>query len=720
MMKIGIKLQNCYGIKKLEHKFDFSSGKVFAVYAPNGVMKTSFAKTFEDHSLNRTTKDLIFPSRTSSREISNDDGSPLAPEKVFVIQPYIETFSSEKMSTLLVNKELKGKYDDIHRKIDVEKTNLVNELKKMSGLKLTTEDELSNSFIFTQGGDSVLIALESAKGRVFDPSEPTLSDISYKEIYNDKVINFLKTKDFQVKIADYVAKYDELISASKYFRKGVFNHNNAGAVAKNLMDNGFFEAEHTVSLHGVESDKKITTQKELEKVIEEEKNEILKNPALVKSFEDIDKALNKNEELRKFRDYLANNEKIIVELNNLGSFSQKLWISYLKVHKELYSKFLEAYTEGKEELSKIAEQAKSERTNWIDVIDIFNKRFSVPFKLSIKNQEDVILRREVPIIAFTFKDCDGETSVEKNNLLLALSSGEKRALYILNVIFEVEARKKDSQETLYIVDDIADSFDYKNKYAIIEYLKEISDQPNFYQIILTHNFDFFRTIQSRLSIPRRDYCLMVEKSNDQVKLIRAEYLNAFHTLMDELTNDKKLIASIPFARNIVEYTKGEGNPDYIKLTAILHQKTITNAITKKDIENIYKGVFTAQGSLVLTDPSKVIVDLIFSLADGCLTDTEGINLENKILLAIAIRLKAEQYMFSKLSDKSEPTSKQTRVLFDRFKSEFGNTNPEAVKILDKVNLMTPENIHFNSFMYEPILDMSDDSLKKLYIDVRSL
>lgn len=29
-------------------------------------------------------------------------------------------------------------------------------------------------------------------------------------------------------------------------------------------------------------------------------------------------------------------------------------------------------------------------------------------------------------------------------------------------------------------------------------------------------------------------------------------------------------------------------------------------------------------------------------------------------------------------------------------------------------MMTPENIHLNSFMYEPILDMSYDHLKKLY------
>ena len=34
--------------------------------------------------------------------------------------------------------------------------------------------------------------------------------------------------------------------------------------------------------------------------------------------------------------------------------------------------------------------------------------------------------------------------------------------------------------------------------------------------------------------------------------------------------------------------------------------------------------------------------------------------------------------------------------------------------------MTPENIHLNSFMYEPILDMSDSHLRALYKEVVAL
>ena len=724
MNKLQINLQNCYGIKKLQKEFDFSSSKkTFAIYAPNGVMKTSFTKTFKDLILGLNSKDLIFPERETIREIKKEDGGDIAKEQVFVIEPYNEDFKSDKMSTLLVNKELKGRYDEIHLKIDEEKDKLMKKLRGLSGLRDEIEKEISETF--THDKDMLLVSLESVQGRVMDKTETFFSDIFYKEIFNEKVVNFLETKDFKKKIADYIKKYDELIDASKYFKKGVFNHNNASAVAKNLMDNGFFEAEHSVSLrakNAKENDSKISTKKELEQVIEEEKNAILNNPDLAKAFEDIDKALNKNEDLRKFRDYLVKNEKIIIELENIGSFKQKLWISYLKTEKDLYGNFLNEYKSGKEVLDEIIEQAKTERTHWKNVIDIFNKRFSVPFVLTIKNQDDVILKQEVPSIAFVFKDSDGETSIEKTNLLQALSSGEKRALYILNIIFEVQARKEENQETLFIVDDIADSFDYKNKYAIIQYLKEISEEPIFYQIIFTHNFDFFRTVESREVV---DYpnCLFSYKTENEVKLEKASGIkNPFiNDWKQKLSDLKKLVASIPFVRNIIEYTKGEDGADYKKLTSLLHWKDASESFLMSGLKEIFENTITGVNFPTdnLTDK---VIDKIFQEAESCLIASEGINFENKIVLSIAIRLKAEKFMVNKINDPSFVsfiTSNQTIELFKKYKGK----NPseiENLKILEQVNLMTPENIHLNSFMYEPILDMSDRHLRDLYRKVKNL
>jgi hypothetical protein len=102
MEKLKINLEYCYGIKKLEQEFVFSN-RTFAIYAPNGVMKTSFAKTFNDYSKGDLTKDLAFPDRKTVREISADDND-VKPENIFVIEPYDADYKSEKISRVLLNK----------------------------------------------------------------------------------------------------------------------------------------------------------------------------------------------------------------------------------------------------------------------------------------------------------------------------------------------------------------------------------------------------------------------------------------------------------------------------------------------------------------------------------------------------------------------------------------------------------------------------------------
>jgi wobble nucleotide-excising tRNase len=158
----------------------------------------------------------------------------------------------------------------------------------------------------------------------------------------------------------------------------------------------------------------------------------------------------------------------------------------------------------------------------------------------------------------------------KGELLKVLSTGEQRALYILNIIFEVEARIKEGKEVLFVVDDIADSFDYKNKYAIIEYLKHMSEVSHFYMIILTHNFDFFRTIESRkISIYKQ--CLISLKNKDGVSLVKISGLkNPFiYDWKSHLSDKKKLVASIPFVRNLVEYM-GDGELKELYISVKTH------------------------------------------------------------------------------------------------------------------------------------------------------
>jgi AAA domain len=488
-----------------------------------------------------------------------------------------------------------------------------------------------------------------------------------------------------------------------------------------LAENGFFAAKHSVNLN---SDKKleITSQKELEDLIAKEKDAISNDKELKKKFAEIEKLIQKNVTVRDFENYLSNHEELLVRLSNVAAFKEDVWKSYIKARFDAFQDLMAKYQAAEVRRKEIEAQALKERTQWQEVIEIFNDRFFVPFKLEAINRVAVILGQEPMLsLGFNFEDGADKATVDRTTLMQVLSTGEKKAFYVLNILFEIEARRKAKQDTLVVVDDIADSFDYKNKYAIIQYLTDISDDPHFKQIILTHNFDFYRTVESRFV--RYSQCYMASKTAAEVTLEKAAGIrNVFvkDWKPNFFTDPRKKIASIPFIRNLIEFTKDAADPDFVKLTSLLHWKAGTEQITVADLDAIYNKLFSAAGSSANSGAS--VAGLIESQAAECVKAPEGINFENKIVLAIAIRLAAEKYLVKKINDPAfvaSIDSNQTPKLVNKFRDLFP-TEASAANVVQRVVLMTPENIHLNSFMYEPILDMSDGHLRKLYAAVQAL
>jgi ABC-type Mn2+/Zn2+ transport system ATPase subunit len=97
-MKLKLVLENCYGINKLNKEFDFTKSLnndgVNSLYAPNGALKTSLAKTFIDVVNEDETKDLIFPDRVTKRDITINNVA-ITPEQIMVIESYNESYSSQ-------------------------------------------------------------------------------------------------------------------------------------------------------------------------------------------------------------------------------------------------------------------------------------------------------------------------------------------------------------------------------------------------------------------------------------------------------------------------------------------------------------------------------------------------------------------------------------------------------------------------------------------------
>ena len=524
----------------------------------------------------------------------------------------------------------------------------------------------------------------------------------------------------------YTTNYDELLKGSNYFRKGVFNHYQAGEIAKQLKTHGFFKADHAVYLTSTDGRKEITNEEELETVIQGEMDSILADPALKAAFEKIDKKLKANAELRAFREFLLLNQSVIPELLNPELLKEKLWKSYIIDNIEAYRALMEEYDAGKKRIQEITDEATAQATKWQEVINIFNRRFSVPFIVGIENKKDVILKRVTPNITFQFMDeADNAVSVERADLTKVLSNGEQRALYILNIIFEVEARKEAGIPTLFVIDDIADSFDYKNKYAIVEYLNDILQEGDFRQIILTHNYDFYRTVWKRLNLSGSNY--HVSKTAEKITIDKETmYRDPFvkwKKSADKPDKTSMLIALIPFVRNLADYCGFDDESNL--MTSLLHIKGNTTAISKQNLIDTFSTVLNGQDFSDTPDLADSVLATIYGEAQKIVDNDIDNQLETKITLSIAIRLKAEEFLIDKIADPAFVagiSKNQTATLIRRYKEDSaGNpTLVETVKTVERVNLMTPENIHLNSFMYEPILDMSSENLANLYREVLAL
>ncbi|GAA7338347.1 hypothetical protein HpCK65_00800 [Helicobacter pylori] len=711
-MGLKINIENCYGIGKIKDiSLNFSQANSYLLYAQNGVFKTSFAKSLTDLINNEMPKDNFYPKRESKIEIEFN-GHGISKENVAVFHSYDEKFNSEdSVTTFMAKSDLKQRYDNILSELEEKKKALLKSLK--SGFNYEKEIETIKNKNFYEILDNHLTEIEN-------------SEEHYSFKYHDIFDKSEKVKDFVNKNRDLIEQYfniyKELLSLSKIFKHtevGDFGTNHANDLKKALENDRFFKANHSLMI----AEEEIKNYNKLSEIFEEEKNKILNNENLKNSFANVEKAINANKELKAFKDAINRDNTLLTELLNYDSFREKVLFSYLKQFIQNVRSLVELYREKKPEIEEIIKQANKDQKEWESVIEIFNQRFLVPFKVKLQNQKDILLNKDAAQFRFIFSDDNQDMNVQKEDLQKHLSGGEKRALYILQILFEIEARKRSNETQLLVFDDISDSFDYRNKYAIIEYLNDLQECKQFKLLVMTHNFDFYRTLASRLNIPREQIKMIRKNDAREIIFENGGYLKSVIKCIRDSEKDKDFFALIPFVRNLIEYTsfQADKNNNYIKLTSCLHMKKDTKDIQIQDISKIFDSVFGTERKKkkIEEDNSKLYFETIYNIAEKIYNDKnhDHIELQNKIIFSIVIRLKSEEWMLNKLNQEFESTNNQTRELYDAIKKELSD---DEKRIIQKVLMITPENIHINSFMFEPILDISLDHLYTCFEEVKNL
>ena len=186
MHELKIHFENCYGIKKLQYTFDFTKSKVQIIYAPNGAMKSSFAKTIEDISLEKVSEDRIFKERVNHRSVLVDNRNILKDE-IFVINR-MQDVDFKEASTILANETLKTEYDSINIKLNDTKKEFLKTIQPYFGLKENVIEQTIEQAFKTD----IYNFIESRAAEINEIVTLLYTNISFNEIFNDKVSKFLK------------------------------------------------------------------------------------------------------------------------------------------------------------------------------------------------------------------------------------------------------------------------------------------------------------------------------------------------------------------------------------------------------------------------------------------------------------------------------------------------------------------------------------------------
>ena len=740
--------KNCYGLKQFNlQNINFSRCNKALIYAPNGVMKSSLSKVFDDISKGATTCDRIFQNVVSNYSVTHytsryvyssaNRTQPTATDRIYVVNTFNNSFefTKETVSTLLADETTRNAYNVLMAQFSGEIRQIEEKLRVLTGLtksqikgKLITDLGLTGTADWTDIFEK-LNELYATR-RTFE----YLNGCTYSELFNDKAMAVYGKQEFLNSIEEYISSLNILLENNPILNDR-FTDRNAETLGKEMAKHNLFNAQHTICLK--DGTTVIHSLEEWNFVVNEQLDRLYSSPELSTVFQKLKKMLTSNGEVSRLRDIIVAHREIIPALSDIPALKVQTWLdcfSKLDMSFDDYYRNISQYTA---QIKVLYEQASAQSARWQTVVNKFNRRFRVPFEVRIENKANFLLKDEAPNLSFKYTRgmiAQQSATLKKDDLMVSLSTGEKRALYLLYILFDLERIRQQATagggQFLIVADDIADSFDYKNKYAIIEYLNDLGNTSGIDLLILTHNFDFYRTVKLRLGVAR-NHCYIAQRDEEGiVSITEFKYQKDFFKNVvikdikdgNIINDDKKklLISSIPFYRNLCEYSGKE--VEYSRLTCFLHLKTTPLDTLTVKISDLWNLINPFLNNTTFSGADEDYYTAVTRVANTCVADnTNEVLLDNKLVIAIAIRLLTEKFMKNTLISNgkacSDADSNQTRKWFNQVKRFL---TPAQISVIEEVNLITPESIHLNSFMFEPLIDISNWALKDLYTRVTNL
>ena len=671
---LEVRIKDCYGIKSFSYTFNFSPRrKTYIIYARNATMKTSFLKTLRDYQHNRQSRDII-THKIGKKTIKGVDRRQIRTytsyeeyRPVYTLQFFIRNLNQqEKQLWESLKQEL-----EFHKYLqNIESDSLENLLKDIFLFILFTSvgeqaywgqvNDLTEQHIRATLPEPLLV--------IFDPAhyEPALIALGFPPM--------------------------ELNSISLERAK----QSNIPLVFK-----AFLEFLQHLELITPEGSIDLNAYTDLGQ----------RRYLYIKS-------------LLNYIYYLIDPDKYFAEVND----SEKIYLITKVVPKYPLSNiprtFFHKIAKQREIFISISQKAHRFSQNrgkgrYSNIAAEFNTLFLFPFSVELQ------FRKEFgDTMVYLQYGTNGKIDLlgaKDVGVLNALSDGERKALYLLQIMTEVETLNPE-EEYLLVLDDIVESFDYRNKYAISTYLYKIALKKNLKLIILTHNYDFFRTLGRRFkssTILAANGALVANRdSAGAVRLNPMDDWEPWQVWKKRLEEDD-IVALIPFVRSLIKVTSGStgSNKDCELLSKTLHYSGRSPNTTYNDLLPIYRRYLQITGFPPSVDLTKSIWTTIndFTYAPAPLQKISD-DLKAKIIFAIRLRFKAEEYLYMKLPKLIPGTNLTDLIsfgeLYGKFLNWFLNNATEKQKqqmldiklLLDKIFILTPEHLHARYWEYETLID----------------
>lgn len=724
------KFENVFGIKKLN--IDNSFKRCNVVYAPNGTAKTTLCDglvAIRDHSSCRDVLDASAPNPCYELVIDgvvyNETHAniPLNILSYSGVKEY-DLINDPSLSVLAIPESvknkiriLKKKYDFLMNKVEAAfsasfpksymKPHFIKALRNMASSDRTDKELLYDCV--------VNVDLKSVKPFLFNLEETDFFKTSNTEV---------KKKISDVNVKRNAIIYDSIIKTKMNddVLDNEFKLDNLVNVYNSAVENYYFDKDGKRQFY---INKKPYGLDEIKTLINLKEKQIYGSKEAEEGFKAVTKALGRNEEVRSFRDdVLKKHQSLCIEMKNYNHMLERMLVTILGV------KNVKAIDSVKRKIVKIKQEIdtlissspRGSRINllWEKYKHLFqNKKFD----LVIKNKKDVYLGLEGPVFAKCYPGTSKEiVSVEESRFC----TGEIRLFNFINFIIEVESKIANRENFTIMLDDPVESFDYKNKYGIIEYIIEISKCPRAQIVILTHNFDFYRSICTALSWDNYNLnkYFGYRYDNKDVIFYLVNNKRYYFTVVDfnrwkSNVNSVTFFALVPFMRNIIQLSKNRKAVK--KLDEYFHYKDSMESIDNSFVFDKLEKKLNCNiqsGNLIFSRTDSYLSSLSNVVHSICLTgNIDETALEYKIVNGLFLRIFLERYLWKKYYIKvrrkprvsKEDINRRTRTLIDKCIKVNAIQDNELYKV-EEINVICPAYIHVNSFMYEPLIDVGAEAL----------